>query len=315
MSRLWNDLARKLWPVPARSLGISFARDAVHLVDIDRVGDAWRIQHTHTLALPFPLFLGVPPHAGAATLAAAMAAVCGKACSDKWIPIGIALPDPAVGLNVLELASIPKRPAERDALARWRLEKHLPKINEMACITESLGQENEKNLLLTLTVERTWLDMIQQALHQIGVIPWSLQPSAILQFNHHYNVCSRAPGDGALLVLASHAWALLIWDAARRPRFCRSRWRAAVPQDDAAEIALETERAIRAYVHAAPGRHLGALWLAGDPGEMDMVAERLEARMAQTVIQRLPEMHLGDMPVLPACAGTAMIAALSVVAA
>src|SRR5258705_3955703 len=54
----------------------------------------------------------------------------------------------------------------------------------------------------------------------------------------------------SLVALAPDAWSLWLWDSHGRPRYARARWRTA--PEDHADIALEVERSILAYVHGRP---------------------------------------------------------------
>src|SRR5262249_46019959 len=92
-------------------------------------------------------------------------------------------------------------------------------------------------------------------------------------------------------VLAADAWSLWLWDARGRPRFARSRWRS--PRESHADIALEIERLIVAYVHGDASRGVERVHvLAGE--EAVAMAAALDARLRDPCIPLAAESGTGE---------------------
>ena len=136
-------------------------------------------------------------------------------------------------------------------------------------------------------------------------MPWSVSANACRQFNRFHDRLTQA--SGALVVLAPDAWSLWLWDARGRPRYARSRWRAA--NESHAEIALEIERLIVAYVQADPARSIARVHvLAG--GEAGAMSAALDARLREPCVPLSAEGETAETARGKASADACLAAAL-----
>jgi len=127
--------------------------------------------------------------------------------------------------------------------------------------------------------ETSWQKLVGEALSRARIVPWSVSANACRQFNRFHDRLTQS--TGALIVLAADAWSLWLWDARGRPRFARSRWRS--PRESHADIALEIERLIVAYVHGDASRGVERVHvLAGE--EAVAMAAALDARLRDPCI-------------------------------
>ena len=196
----------------------------------------------------------------------------------EWVPCHIALPDPVVSLNVLELETLPATRVEREALARWHLAKLWPEGADLSCATQGLEKQDGKSLLLTTAMERRWQDVVSQACRQAGLVPTSMRAAMTYRFNRHHDLLTTEGSAGAMLAVDAASWSLLLWDREGRPRYFRARWRER-NADAADAIATEAERIIRAYVHGGPGRQVKAVYVEGEGQDGEAAASALDARM------------------------------------
>ena len=246
----------------AVTAGLALTRESAVLATsyVDGNGEVQRtIRHA---ALGFRLFEADPtPDAGAHLTA--IFTELRKELPDGALPVQISLPDPAVSLQLFELDAWPVRQSEREALVRWRFAKTLALDGErLACTWQSLGRCQDKHLVLATATERGRLDLILSACREAGIAPTIADMNANYYFNGFYDRWA-AGEDGALLIVEPASWALMLWDAGRRPRFLRSRWRDASGAADYDSIIADIEWQIRAYVHAAPGRRIARVMIGG----------------------------------------------------
>jgi len=236
------------------------------------------LQDVQSATLVAGLFDGDPTLATGAELARAFAQLT-ESVRDSAIPVQIALPDPVVSIQTFEFESLPKNDKEREALVRWRFAKQLSVDGEkLACTWQELPESEGKHLLLAAAVDRRWLGLILAACQEAHLTPAVVDAG----INFHFNAFQARfadNSDGALLVMQPDSWTAMLWDANRRPRFMRARWRNANGGSDHEDIAGEVERLIRAYVHGAPGRRLGSVAICGTEPEFNVLADLLDRRM------------------------------------
>ena len=312
MSRLWNKLQAQVWPAPHACIGIELAGERLIAIHTELMGAVWNVTHVVEEYLPFVPFRGAPRAEETSALAQALERLAGSQHQTQ-LPIQFALPDPAAMYQVLEFESIPGAVHERNALARFRLEKEWPAAVNMECVTQPLGEDQGRALLLVMAVDRAWLGCLRTACRVAGLVPSVVDMTMCHVFNRLQerlgddardgvgttpgtgevdrvgNTRSRPRRElaveeasgGALLVIEPHAWTLLLWDNAIRPRFVRTRWREAASGQapDYEAIAIEVERLVRAYVLAAPGRNVSGLYVCAADADLAPLAACLDTRM------------------------------------
>lgn len=272
-------LRRTKWDLaPHAAVGIAFGTDAVAVARLEAAPDGWHLREAEELGVGARLFQGA---ADAATVQK-LSAVVRERCADisgQYVPVHVSVPDAAVSAAVFALDELPKTPEARLELIRWRFGRELFHDGERYhCTGQVLGQDGGKFLLLGLAMDEAWRECLAQTLHEAGVVPWSMGPAVVHQFNRYYGRLTPQNGQGgALLTLALADWALLIWDAGGRARLIRGRWRDSSAGEHAA-IAEESQRLILACVHGA-GLSVGRLYVAGPRAETRAVAQMLDGKL------------------------------------
>lgn len=279
MSRLWNKLQAKVWPAARRVMGIELAGDRLVAIHAELVGEVWGITGVEEKRLAFAPFRGVPRAEDELALSQALASLADAQRQAQ--PIQFALPDPAALFQIWELESLPGTVQERNALARFRLEKEWPSASKMECVTQPLGVDRERALMLVIAVDRAWIECLRGACRTAGIVPTVMDMTVCHVFNQLHDKLHGQTSDGALLMMEPHAWTLLLWDQQARPRFVRTRWRETIAgrASDHDAIAVEVERLVRAYVLAAPGRIVSSLYVSAEEIDATPIAERLDTRM------------------------------------
>ncbi len=255
---------------PAASAGIAIGRDYLGYAYLE----SGRVRTLGEARLEAPLFSAAPtPQAGPALDRALRE--CGGRLTRRYLPVHVSIPDAMLRWATFELDELPKSRAAQLDLVRFRFARQgMNGAHVYAC--QVLAREGGKHLLLGMAADGAWLRLLSDALTQAGIVAWSLNANVCRQFNRFHDRMAQA--SGALVALAPDAWSLWLWDKHGRPRYARSRWRTAA--DDHAEIALDVERAILAYVHGASGRTVARVFAAAGE-ETGTLGGALDARLRE----------------------------------
>lgn len=288
--------------VPAAAAGIAIGRDYVGVAQLAAADGGWRVQALTEERLEVPLFAGVPgPQAGAA-LARALAGQ-GAGLKDRYVPLHVSIPDAAVHYGTFELDQLPGNRAAQLDLVQLRFARLGVNGNRVyAC--QPLARAAGSHLLFGMALDGAWQRVVSEALAQSGLVPWSMNANICRQFNRFHDRCTQT--SGALLALSPDSWSLWLWDAEGRPRHARARWRTG--SSDHAEIALEVERTMLAYVHSHPQQSVARVFVVAG-GEGAPMGDALDARLREACTRLPGEEGAAGMPAKPAGSAALSIAA------
>lgn len=281
MLRLWNKFSARLRPPSTSAVGLGISGNRIMAVRVEPIEKGRCITHVAEEHLPFMPFRDIAPRAGdAEILAQAMQRIAVAVPQAHWT-LQIALPDPAAIFQVMEFDSLPKTSQEREAIARFRMEREWPAVAQMECSFQVLDEEKGRALLLALAVQRSWMDCLREGCRAAGFVPSVTDISLNHIFNRFQDEIAGGTSDGVLISLDADSWSILFWDRALRPRFSRSRWRDANRENgaDHEAIAQDVERLVRAYVLALSGRRIERVYFCSGMAENVSFATRLNARM------------------------------------
>lgn len=287
MSPLWNRARAALWPSAGEFWGLAIGAGEVVACQVLREGGGWRVAAAQVEAIPQTLYKEAPAPDMPQFLTPLLAKVAAEAAG-RCIPVHVVVPDPAITMALLELETMPKTGADRVALAQWHLQKLWPSGTDLACMVQEMGQSDTKHYLLVSGMSRAWLDGILNACHAAQVVPTDWQSAMSYRYSQFEAQLRRDGRDGAMLTIDASFWSLLIWDQQGRKRHLRARWRDPLATNEAETIAIETERAVRAYVHGASGRRIDALHFIGENEVANRAVALLEARMQNACVRLSP---------------------------
>jgi Tfp pilus assembly PilM family ATPase len=276
-----------LWPAPPGTVSIGFRGNAIVALRAVREEDGYYITHMAEEMLPFSPFLNsVPGEGDCAALSQALVRLAVSVPQGYW-PLQIALPDPAAIVQVMEFDSLPDAQHEREAIAKFRLEKEFPAMTQMQCSTQDISRVGQPGLLLATFCQREWLECLNEACRTAGLVPGVIDISASHLFNKFYDVIATASGDGVLIFVEQNSWTILIWDGDHRPRFVKSRWldTSTGKNEEFEHIAQDIERLILSYVLRVQRRKIGGIYLCANAEDRASLAALLDARMKMPCMQ------------------------------
>jgi hypothetical protein len=271
--RSWIERTQRRF-APAASAGLAIGRDYVGFAHLAAAGGVWQVQTLTEAKFEPPLFSGAPSPQAAVALTQGLEPFAGS-LRRRYLPVHVSLPDAVVRWATFELDQMPKTRAAQLDLVRFRFGRQ--GINGTHVYTcQPLQRNGGKHLLFGMAVDEAWQRFVNDVLARAGIVAWSLSANVCRQFNCFHDRLTQA--SGALVALAPDAWSLWLWDSQGRPRYARARWRMA--PEDHADIALEVERSILAYVHGHPELTVARVFtVAGD--ETGVMAGALDARLRE----------------------------------
>ncbi len=298
-----------------RCIGLSLGRDHIFAVQVSAKGGSRTVEWAKDEALPEPLFQGAPTPAAGECLREAIAKLRAE-FPRAFVPVQVAIPDPAAHLAVFELEQLPASRKRRLHLARWRIANAFALDGQdLACAHQYLGREGGTHLLLGVAMDGGWLRCVKQALRHADVPVSTIDVDASYRFNRFYEHCATGGTGGAMVALQPQSWTLSVWDGQKRLRLLRSRWRqeskAAQPPESIKEIAGQVAHTIRAFTGAGAHHGVARIYVMGSSKESDGLANLLDRRTTEPCL-RLADDHefdwAGERPA--AAAGAALSCAV-----
>lgn len=271
------------------AIGLGIRGNRIAAVRAEPTENGCQVTHVAEERLPFMPFRDAEPGAEDSSILAQALQRLAVAVPQGHLPLQISLPDSAAIFQVMEFDSLPKAASEREAIARFRMEREWPAVAQMACSFQPLGEEDKKVLLLASAVRRNWLDCLLEGCKAAEFAPGVIDIGMSHIFNRFQDVLASGE-DGVLVSIEADFWSALFWDREMRPRFFRSRWRAVNRESgaDHESMVRDVERLVRAYVLSSPGRRIGRVYLCSGTDEQDSFAARLNSRMHVSCTQLDP---------------------------
>ncbi len=239
----------------------------------------WEELSVRAAALAEPLFESEPSPAVASGLAHALRDVSADFIRG-FVPLRVMLPDPAIRYATFELDAIPPTEKVRQELLRWRFSRDMQRSEDsIACVGQPIGSHLGKHLLFSQALDKNWVDCLRGAFKEASLMPWTLNSTAVYRHNLHYKSFDTA--GGVLVTVDPDSWGFQLWDADKRLRYVRSRWRDSAM--DYELIAGEIERGVRAHSQVADGYRIERLYIAGVPEEVEALRQVLDRRLHQSI--------------------------------
>lgn len=280
MLRLLTEL-RQQWPLtPVHCLGVVPGRDSVRAVYTEGGQERPKVVRSWNLPLSGSLFTGPPGENEFTALTNALRQIHSE-LPDPYARVQLALPDAAGHHAIFEVDSVPEAEDKREAFARWRLEnEYRLDANGLELKTQVLNGA-KPHLLYIQAMERGWVEAIQHACREAGLLVSVIDKLSNYRFTAAFNGLSSGRAM-ALVLLGKEDWTLQVADEHRRPRILRSRWRNPAGETSEAEeysrIAREVEQQLGLLEHAANGCRVRDVYVCAGAEDVEALLGKISAQ-------------------------------------
>lgn len=287
VSRLLNSIKAWISPSAPGAVSLGFRGNVVVLARAIRQKDGYYITHLAEESLPFTPFINTAPSDDDCTVFTQTISNLSALIPQSFWPLQVALPDPAAIVQVMQFDALPAAVHEREAIAKFRLEKEFPALTQMQCRTQDISRVDKPGLLLATFIHSAWLACLKDACRNAGLFPGVIDMTVSYLFNRFYKVILTTIADGVLIFVEKNTWTILIWDGDHRPRFVRSRWLDTNNEKDAEYdlIVKDVERLILSYVLREHRRKVDSIFLCAKLEDRVSLAELLDMRMKVPCVQ------------------------------
>lgn len=265
MSPSWTDFFLRP-PEGEACLGVVLGRRSLWTAQTRKVGKGIKIEGMVTrVSLPVELFQGNPSPEALSGLTESLVSSLGK-WNKSYLTLQVALPDPALKIEVFELEKVPVGKKSQDEFLKWRFKAGPKEAGvPLTFATQLLGEEKSKSLLLGIAMEEPWRAALLEAFRRAGVFVSVMDLAACHRINLFLGELQKKAAGSALLTFDSEYWSLTILDKESRLRFIRSKWWGRevgkVKDLPLQETLAEVERTIRSYVYVAKDRNVETLYV------------------------------------------------------
>ena len=224
--------------------------------------------------------------------------------SGTYSRILVSVPDAAATANVFAFDRLPWRRAAQEKLLRWRLNKQRgADLGDASLQWQAFRNGDGVIQVWTTVLADSWRDAVLGALADVGIVPAVLDIEARYLFNWLHRRGHVGGRPGALLNVAESYFGLMMWDAAGRPAWFRSRWRQHIARErslsDTERMVSELQRMVFAYAgtpQAVPFRNLCLAHAGQEPGLADALSRQLgvEVILLQNLVRTADTRIVGE---------------------
>lgn len=221
----------------------------------------------------------------------------------------VSLPDSVFRVQTIEFDELPPKPADRERLIRWRLEKAAAfDIADTVLRYQVLRRQDKGIIALACVAKQAVIAQYEAALAPVGLEPWSVGLSSFYTLNFYSPIIAGKPEVSALAHITEDSFATIIVEAGE-PRFYRYKEVKRGGADDVkARFMREIDDSLHFYKHMDRSQlsEVRGLYLTGERALSAELAEGLRA------VTSLDVKVLSPSAVVPTAkgAGTEMTAAL-----
>jgi len=263
-------------------VGVALGRKSFWVLRTKGQNEKLQIEKIERYPMRLNLFSGSPSSEVANELASALS-IAFENTKDFYTTLQVALPDPAVRFEVMELEKVPARGKSLNEFLNWRFNQgNEGTSHPLSFSGQMLGVEQNKNLFLGMAVDQGWLEVVQTAFQKAGLKASVIDMALAQRFNFFYKFFKESQKSGALITFEPEFWSVGLWDDQTRLRFVRSKWwdKEILKVNDLPLEAtiLEVERIIRAYVYSAKNRSVENLFVSASENWLKPIEEFLKKR-------------------------------------
>jgi len=263
-------------------VGVAFGRKSFWVLRTRGEKEKLQVEKIERYPMRLSLFTGSPSPEVATELSSVLSSVF-EETKNFYTTLRVALPDPAVRFEVMELEKVPARGKSLNEFLNWRFNQgNEGTSHALSFSSQILGMDRDKNLFLGMAVDQGWLDVIQTAFQMAGLKASIIDMALAQRFNFFHEIFQENQKSGALITFEPEFWSVGLWDDQARLRFVRSKWwdkEILKVKDLPLEATiLEVERIIRAYVYSAKDRSVENLFISASEEWLKPIGESLKKR-------------------------------------
>jgi Tfp pilus assembly PilM family ATPase len=270
------------------SLGIEITASAVRLAALTVRGSTIAVDYTNTADLPAGTVFGgyASPNIRDASGLADVLRECLAGAPRLYRRTALALPDGVFRVQTLEFDELPAKPAERERLIRWRLEKSAAvDLSDTVLRFQVLKRPGNGYTAIACVAKQSVITQYESLLVELGLEPWNVGISSFHVLNLYFPFIRKKSPVFAIAHLMEDSFTTIVTEAGGT-RFYRYK---EVKRSGAVELKArfvrDIEDSLHFYTHmdrtqTSEVRHL---YLSGESALLYDLCERLSTSTSLNV--------------------------------
>ena len=207
-----------MFQFPARnpSLGIEITASAVRLAALTVRGSTISVEYTNTVDLPAGAVCGgyASPNIRDAGGLADVLRECLSGAPRPYRRTALALPDGVFRVQTLEFDELPAKPAERERLIRWRLEKAAAfDLSDTVLRYQVLKRPGNGYTALACVAKQSVITQYESLLVELGLEPWNIGISSFHVMNLYFPFIRKKSPIFAIAHLMEDSFTTIVTEA------------------------------------------------------------------------------------------------------
>lgn len=198
------------------SLGIEITSSAVRLAALSGRGANLSVIHAKTADLPSGMVAEsyASPNIRDAKGLSAVLRECLEGGPQRLRRAALSLPDGVFRVQTLEFDQLPSKPADRERLIRWRIEKSAAfDLSDTTLRYEVLRRQESGFTVLACAAKHAVIAQYEELLMELGLEPWNVGLSSFYVLNLYAPVMMRKSSVFALAHLTEDAFTTIVTEA------------------------------------------------------------------------------------------------------
>lgn len=215
----------------------------------------------------------------------------------RGLPAALSLPDTVFRVQTLEFDKLPPKNADRERLIRWRMEKTAAfDIADTVLQYQVLSRPDAGFTILACFAKQTVINQYEKLLQAMGFEPWTIGVASFHTLNFYAPYMTKKTAISAFTHITGDAFTTIVSESggARFYRFKDLKRGSA--EDLQSRIVREIEDSLHFFTHMdrLQQSEVGHLYLAGEQGTGELLAEELKSVTALSVETLTPSLVLVD---------------------
>jgi Tfp pilus assembly PilM family ATPase len=243
-----------MFQFPARtpSLGIEITASAVRLAALTVRGSTISVEYTNTADLPAGTVCGgyASPNIRDGSGVADALRECLSGAPRPYRRTALALPDGVFRVQTLEFDELPAKPAERERLIRWRLEKAAAfDLSDTVLRFQVLKRPGSGYTVLACVAKQSVITQYESLLVELGLEPWNVGISSFHVLNLYLPFIKKKSPVFAIAHLMEDSFTTIVTEAEGTKFYRYKEVKRSGAVELKARFAREIEDSLHFYTH------------------------------------------------------------------